>query len=206
MSAIRAIRYLTVAGVLLVCASTTGLAVLAISPVVGDVIDNSPVAEAIDADAAKPKRSDAAESAPSGNPLWSIPLRLLAATRDRPIFSPSRRPPPPAVVGIAAVKPAPPPPVQKIVVPERPQFVLVGTIVGSAQGIGIFLDEATKDAFKLRTGDDRNGWILREVRAKTVTLEKNDQTATLVFIPPTEEKAATFMSRFDLSIRNRRAD
>jgi hypothetical protein len=206
VSAIRATRYLTVAGVLLVCGSTTGLAVLAISPVVSDVIDNSPVAEAVDVDAAKPKRTDAAEGAPSGNPLWAIPLRLLAATRDRPIFSPSRRPPPPAVVGMTAVKLAPTPPAQKILVPERPQFVLVGTIVGSTQSIGIFLDEATKDAFKLRTGDDRNGWVLREVRTKAAMLEKNEQTATLVLIPPTEEKTATFMSRFDLSIRNRRAD
>src|SRR5262245_27099301 len=29
-----------------------------------------------------------------GNPLWTIPLRALAATRDRPLFSASRRPPP----------------------------------------------------------------------------------------------------------------
>ncbi len=34
---------------------------------------------------------------PSANPLWGIPLSRLSGTRDRPIFSPSRRPPPVAV-------------------------------------------------------------------------------------------------------------
>src|SRR6201995_4331257 len=33
----------------------------------------------------------------SANPLWAIPLTKLSGTRDRPIFSPSRRPPPPVV-------------------------------------------------------------------------------------------------------------
>ena len=28
---------------------------------------------------------------PSGNPLWAIPMQLLTATRERPLFSPSRR-------------------------------------------------------------------------------------------------------------------
>jgi hypothetical protein len=33
---------------------------------------------------------------PGGNPLWALPLKQLSITRERPIFSPSRRPPPPA--------------------------------------------------------------------------------------------------------------
>jgi len=28
---------------------------------------------------------------PSGNPLWGIPLSALSATRERPLFNPSRR-------------------------------------------------------------------------------------------------------------------
>src|ERR1700742_846990 len=35
----------------------------------------------------------------SGNPLWSVPLSVLTATQERPIFSASRRPPPRAVAG-----------------------------------------------------------------------------------------------------------
>src|SRR5215831_17659551 len=41
-----------------------------------------------------------------GNPLWAVPLADLSATRERPIFSPSRRPPArPAVA--AVIEPAP---------------------------------------------------------------------------------------------------
>src|SRR4051794_9583272 len=32
---------------------------------------------------------------PSGNPLWAIPLKSLSFTRERPLFTPSRRPPAP---------------------------------------------------------------------------------------------------------------
>ena len=42
-----------------------------------------------------------APAPPMGNPLWGISLNALTATRERPIFSPSRRPPaptPPALV------------------------------------------------------------------------------------------------------------
>ncbi|HKS60528.1 MAG TPA: hypothetical protein VJT13_02445, partial [Xanthobacteraceae bacterium] len=40
---------------------------------------------------------------PSGNPLWAIPLSSLNATRERPLFLPSRRAPAPAVAGPVAV-------------------------------------------------------------------------------------------------------
>ena len=40
---------------------------------------------------------------PSGNPLWAIPLSALTATRERPLFLPSRRAPAPAVAGTPVV-------------------------------------------------------------------------------------------------------
>jgi general secretion pathway protein N len=36
---------------------------------------------------------EAVNPSPSGNPLWFVPLSVLIATRERPIFSTSRRPP-----------------------------------------------------------------------------------------------------------------
>ena len=42
-------------------------------------------------------------SEPSGNPLWAIPLSALTATRERPLFLPSRRAPAPAVAGTPVV-------------------------------------------------------------------------------------------------------
>ena len=49
---------------------------------------------------------------PSGNPLWAIPIKDLSETRDRPIFTPSRRPPPPPVVEKPYTPPPPPPRVE----------------------------------------------------------------------------------------------
>src|ERR1700739_4453914 len=61
------------------------------------------------------------QSAPTGNPLWGIPLRVLTATRERPLFSPSRRPPaPPAVAA-----PAPPPRPVAAAKPPEPDHPLL---------------------------------------------------------------------------------
>lgn len=121
-------------------------------------------------------RVAAARQAPSGNPLWAIPLRGLSATRERPIFSISRRPPPPAVAAAPYVPPTQP---SKPAEPERPQLSLVGTIASAKKGFGIFLDSAANTVLRLRTGESHKGWILREVRSREIVLEKDDKTATL---------------------------
>ena len=46
---------------------------------------------------ARPMQPSAKPSGPSSNPLWAIPLSKLTATRERPIFLPSRRAPSPGV-------------------------------------------------------------------------------------------------------------
>src|SRR5262249_57481416 len=52
-----------------------------------------------------------AQQGPTGNPLWGIPLRVLTATPERPLFSPSRPPPaPPAPAPPPPPPPGPPPP------------------------------------------------------------------------------------------------
>src|SRR3984957_1503460 len=79
----------------------------------------------------------APERALSANPLWAIPLTQLSTTRDRPIFSPSRRPPPAAV---AAESPIVKAPVVRKRESEVPQLALVGTIASNEQGFGIFLE------------------------------------------------------------------
>lgn len=136
------------------------------------------------------KRADP-ERAKSANPLWAIPLATLTATRDRPIFSPSRRPPP------AAVAPAPvavaPPPRPKPAKVERPQLALVGTIAGTEQSFGIFVDETTKAALRLKIGEEYQGWRLRSVASREVTLEHDDQTAVLS-LPPPDANAAQLVA------------
>src|SRR5260370_26332814 len=83
-------------------------------------------------------RSNAEPPAPAGNPLWALPLERLSITRERPIFSPSRRPPTPAPSYVApvAVWPAAPPPG-----PPAPPRCVVGPRVGPHRPTGHFLCE-----------------------------------------------------------------
>jgi hypothetical protein len=118
-----------------------------------------------------------AERVPRANPLWALPLGSFTATRERPLFSPSRRPPPPVVAAQPPAPPPPPPP--KPAEPEKPQLSLVGTIVAeTGEGIGLFMNN-DKTAVRLKIGGDHKGWVLREVRPRQVVLEKGKQIATL---------------------------
>ncbi|MBV8849648.1 MAG: general secretion pathway protein GspN [Methylobacteriaceae bacterium] len=118
----------------------------------------------------------------TGNPLWAVPLRNLSATRERPIFSPSRRPPPAAVV---VAPPPPAPPVVAPPVPERPVLALIGTIVGEGESIAIFYNTATRATIRLRLGEtDDMGWKLVAVDARTSLLEKGKQSVTLALPAP----------------------
>ncbi len=117
---------------------------------------------------------------PSANPLWGIPLVELSGTRDRPIFSPSRRPPPVAAADEPAlVKPAP----RKKEI-EPPQLALVGTIASADEGFGIFIDQSTKAALRLKVGEDHQGWKLLMIRGREVTMQKDERSAVLTLPPP----------------------
>ncbi len=113
----------------------------------------------------------------TGNPLWAVPLRSLSVTRERPLFSPSRRPPPTAV---ATAPPAPPAqPAPKPAEPDHPLLTLVGTIVGKTQSIGVFVDQAAKNLIRLRTGEGHAGWTLRAIERREATFENGKREAIL---------------------------
>jgi len=63
---------------------------------------------------------------------------------------------------------------------ERPALSLIGTVIGTDVQIGVFLETATKDVFRLRVGEDHQGWVLRLVKAREVTLVKDDLEQTVV--------------------------
>jgi general secretion pathway protein N len=136
--------------------------------------------------AAKPAGAGLVTKPPIANPLWVIPLRSLTAMRERPLFSPSRRPPPPVTVA-PVISPAPPPPV---VEPDHPLLELVGTVVGESEGIGIFVDDATKAVVRLRIGQDHGGWLLRSVGPREVRFEKGSRRATLALPAPDQSGAS----------------
>jgi hypothetical protein len=110
------------------------------------------------------------------NPLWAVPLSTLTATRNRPLFTPSRQPPAPIVANapVAAPHQATPPPV-----PEHPNLVLLGTVVAGKERVAVFTDSATNDTVRLRAGEGHLGWILQSIDRRKVTLQKADQSETL---------------------------
>lgn len=142
----------------------------------------------------------AAPSAPvgksaHGNPAAAMPLDTLSATRERPIFSQSRRPPqaapPPVVVEAAALPVEVTPPA-----PEHPPLTLVGTVVGAAQNVALFMKSNERAVVRLRIGETESGWTLRSVEPKSTTLEKNTQKVTLALPPPSSSGFETVPTNY----------
>ena len=138
-------------------------------------------ADSVDLGSVKPISRPSRETArpqPSGNPLWAIPLSVLTATQERPIFSASRRPAPRAVAAPPAEQASVLPP-QKATVPERPTLALIGAVVGEGDAIAIFLDQANQKIVRLHQGESHGGWELSSVQPREVTLRKADRTEVL---------------------------
>jgi hypothetical protein len=117
---------------------------------------------------------------PLGNPLWRIPIGSLSATRERPLFSASRRPPPPQPSAPPPTSAAAPPPPAE---PERPPLTLQGTAIGK-RDFALVLDEAAKGSVRLQVGEAAEGWYLRSVDRGAVTLEKDTRIVVLSLPPP----------------------
>lgn len=123
--------------------------------------------------------SNPAIGAAGGNPLWGIPLHTMSATRERPLFSPSRRPPSRPIVAAAPPSPSPskPPP------PAVPPLTLVGTVLGGSEDVGVFVEQATKNVIRLRVGEGHDDWRLRSLQARAAILEQGRRRATLALSP-----------------------
>ena len=177
---------------LLCCGTLVGAAgpeVLAATSATSDILSTdgaADVADTVDLGSlkplAKPART-ASRPVPAGNPLWSIPLSVLTATQERPIFSASRRPPQRAVVAPPVDQVTAPVP-QKALEPERPSLALIGAVVGDSDAIAIFLDRTSQKFVRLRQGESHAGWVLSSVMGREVTLKKADRTETLALKGP----------------------
>ena len=116
----------------------------------------------------------------SANPLSGVPVSTLTATRDRPLFSASRRPSPkrdgaaPAPPAAdAEVKAAPP------VAAERPAFALTGTIIGDAMRMAIVSRDHPSRATAVREGERAEGWTLQSVGPRAAVFEIDGRAVTL---------------------------
>jgi general secretion pathway protein N len=154
--------------------------------------------EPVETQAERPSQAAAKPSEPSANPLWAIPLSRLTATRERPLFLPSRRAAAPGVAAVPATAPAPaaPPPAE----PERPALTLVGAIASETEGFAVFVDQATNTVIRLRTGQDHQGWVLRTVKGREATLVKASISTTLM-LPDPGNVAAPFAPAMPTEIR-----
>jgi hypothetical protein len=122
-----------------------------------------------------------AERPLSANPLWAMPIKQFSATRDRPIFLPSRRPPAPLASTVTVSRVVAPPKPKE---PEQPQLSLVGTILGDEDKFGIFIDQATKAVVRLRVGEDFQGWKLQSVQGREAAFQKNQLTFVVALPQP----------------------
>ena len=171
---------------ILSCAAT-----ICASPAGADAVDQSVNSAAVEigrsGHQAQKIPSDTTTSA--GNPVLAIPLSKLSMTRDRPIFSPSRRPPMVAAPQVMArpVEPAKP------AEPENPPLVLVGTVAGEDSGIAVFVELASENTVRLRVNESHQGWTLSSIVGREVTLLKGRKSSVLALAPPggTSEPASS---------------
>ena len=124
-----------------------------------------------------PSAPDPGAKSRDGNPLLTVPLSSLSATRDRPLFSASRRPP---IVAVPVA--APLPQKQEALAPpsqEQPLLTLVGTIVSPKSSVAILQGSNAESVSRLRVGQENDGWRVRGISSHSVVVEKGSQSVQL---------------------------
>jgi len=159
-----------------------------VAPAAGDPVPIAPNTVVIEP-APPNTRTPAPPRETSGNPLWGVSLKVLNATRERPLFLPSRRAPPAAVAGPPEATPVVSVAIPPATAPEHPHLVLIGAIVGETESFAVFLDETTREVVRLKTGESRGGWILFSVRAREATLKKDRESILLSLPAPNDQPA-----------------
>jgi hypothetical protein len=124
---------------------------------------------AVAADATTPAEPP---SSPVGtNPLAAHSLESLSATRDRPLFSPGRRPPPPPPPVIAQpIPPVPPMP--------PPTVVLFGIVTDRNGAAAVVRGGASDKIIRARLGDEIEGWKVTRIEPRSLMLSHDDRSVT----------------------------
>jgi len=116
----------------------------------------------------------AAQSPPANPPARSFalpPLEELQATRERPLFSPRRRPD--AEVARETETP---------VVEESPDalpFELTGVVMGADIAVAILRNRDTQETVHLRRGEALDAWSLEEIASRHVVFRQDDRQVRL---------------------------
>ena len=122
--------------------------------------DGAMVAHAQAPAQAQASSPSAAAAGTPASPLAALSLDRFSATRDRPLFSPNRRPPPPppqpAVTVIPKLPPAP------------PSLTLLGVIMDAEEARAIV--QIANEVRRLRMGEDVGGWKVTQIEARKLVL------------------------------------
>ncbi len=157
-------------------------AMISVLPAGADSVDENANSAGTEITRTTPHQAKAPSGAitPVSNPVSAIPLSKLSKTRDRPIFAPSRRPPPPPAAPVIAKQVEPAKPTE----PEQPPLILVGTVAGGDSAIAIFVEQSTENTVRLRVNESHQGWTLRSIQEREVTLLKGRKSSVLALAPP----------------------
>jgi len=169
-----------VVAICLMAAASSGSVFAADSPSDLGAGDNAGTVPAATPMPPLPEADDqAVTGAEQDNPLWGVPINALRVTRERPLFSPSRRPPAPVVAS------APVTPVKAVAPPitAAPALSLLGIVAGKDEAFAVFINTQTHDTVRLRTGEGDGGWVLRSVSGREATIEKDHRTEILRLSP-----------------------
>ena len=137
----------------------------------------------IPAPAADPARESEGhrDVAPPVSPLAAQPFDRVSNTRDRPLFSPTRRPPapPPAV----AVAPPPPPP--------PPDVALLGVVMDGEQARAVVRTGSAAKILRVGIGDDIGGWKVGQIEGRRLVLLLDGRTATFTMFAGNNKKGSS---------------
>src|ERR1700730_7714306 len=107
------------------------------------------------------------------NPIAALPLDKFSAIRDRPLFSPSRRPPSAPISHLASSEPVPP------ALPTPPPAIVLIGIVTQAHGSFAVVRTGTKasvnDSISISVADQINGWTVTQIEPFRLFLSRDNR-------------------------------
>jgi hypothetical protein len=118
--------------------------------------------------------------APPVTPLAAQPLDRMSNTRDRPLFSPTRRPPAPPPVVVAAPPPPPPP----------PDVALLAVVMDGEDARAIVRAGPAAKILRVGIGDDIEGWKVGQIESLQLVLLLDGRTATFRMFTGDDKKAS----------------
>ena len=124
------------------------------------------------------------------SPLSAQPLDRLSATRERPLFSPTRRPPPPPPPVVVAPEPPPPP----------PDVALFGIVMDGDEAHAVVRAGPAAKIMNVRVGDDIGGWKVAQIEGRQLVLSLDDRIAKFMMFTGNSANGAPPIDRETQSV------